>query len=210
MVGPAGFGAVLFDGRRFGVQGVGDRRVGRQGVGVQGLGVWGLGHRRLGVVLQSALHRSEADARRVIEQGGRIRLVKGAYKEPKTIAHQAKADALVIGIGQSEDRKPVLAPGAEGVDAALKRRLLATLASLGATGKAGDCHRIATFGATAAPVVVAVGPGPAPRRGQAYNAEAIRRGAGAAGGHGASDVDVNVNISPRPARHRGQEKAAGG
>ena len=54
--------------------------------------LWGLGHRRLGVVLQSALKRSEDDARRVIEQGGRIRLVKGAYKEPKAIAWQAKAD----------------------------------------------------------------------------------------------------------------------
>ena len=54
--------------------------------------LWGLGHRRLGVVLQSALRRSEADAQRVIELGGRIRLVKGAYKEPKTIAHQTKAE----------------------------------------------------------------------------------------------------------------------
>ena len=54
--------------------------------------LWGLGHRRLGVVLQSALHRSDADAQRVTDQGGRIRLVKGAYKEPKTIAYQAKAD----------------------------------------------------------------------------------------------------------------------
>jgi proline dehydrogenase len=54
--------------------------------------LWGLGHRQLGVVLQSALTRSEEDARRVTAQGGRIRLVKGAYKEPKTIAHQAKAD----------------------------------------------------------------------------------------------------------------------
>jgi proline dehydrogenase len=54
--------------------------------------LWGLGHRRLGVVLQSALRRSETDARRVIDLGGRIRLVKGAYKEPKAIAHQHKAD----------------------------------------------------------------------------------------------------------------------
>jgi proline dehydrogenase len=54
--------------------------------------LWGLGHRRLGVVLQSALHRSEADAARVMAQGGRIRLVKGAYKEPKAIAYQTKAD----------------------------------------------------------------------------------------------------------------------
>jgi proline dehydrogenase len=54
--------------------------------------LWGLGHRRLGVVLQSALRRSEDDARRVIAQGGRIRLVKGAYKEPKAIAFQAKEE----------------------------------------------------------------------------------------------------------------------
>ena len=54
--------------------------------------LWGLGHRRLGVVLQSALHRTEADAARVIELGGRIRVVKGAYKEPKAIAYQNKAE----------------------------------------------------------------------------------------------------------------------
>jgi proline dehydrogenase len=54
--------------------------------------LWGLGHRQLGVVLQSALIRSEEDARRVTALGGRIRLVKGAYKEPKAIAHQAKAE----------------------------------------------------------------------------------------------------------------------
>ncbi len=54
--------------------------------------LWGLGHRRLGVVLQSALRHTEADAARVIERGGRIRLVKGAYKEPKAIAYQTKAE----------------------------------------------------------------------------------------------------------------------
>jgi proline dehydrogenase len=54
--------------------------------------LWGLGHRRLGVVLQSALRRTEADAARVMERGGRIRLVKGAYKEPKAIAYQTKAE----------------------------------------------------------------------------------------------------------------------
>ena len=54
--------------------------------------LWSHGHKRLGVVLQSALYRSEEDAQRVIALGARIRLVKGAYKEPKTVAHQAKAD----------------------------------------------------------------------------------------------------------------------
>jgi len=95
-------------------------------------------------------------------------------------AHQAKTDALIIGIARGTDGSPVLTPGAETVDTALNRRLLATLTSLGATGKAGECHRLATFGSTTAAVVVAVGLGNAPRRGQRFEPEAIRRGAGAA------------------------------
>jgi proline dehydrogenase len=54
--------------------------------------VWGLGYRNLGVVLQSALHRTEADLARVLALGARVRLVKGAYKEPAAIAHQRKTD----------------------------------------------------------------------------------------------------------------------
>jgi proline dehydrogenase len=38
------------------------------------------------------LKRSEADVERVIALGGRIRLVKGAYKEPPDIAYARKAD----------------------------------------------------------------------------------------------------------------------
>jgi proline dehydrogenase len=55
-------------------------------------GFWREGYRNVGVVLQSALHRSEADLRRVVAAGGRIRLVKGAYKEPRDVAHQSKSD----------------------------------------------------------------------------------------------------------------------
>ncbi len=54
--------------------------------------LWNHGYRSMGVVLQSELHRSEQDARRIIALGARIRLVKGAYREPKSIAHQKKAD----------------------------------------------------------------------------------------------------------------------
>ena len=54
--------------------------------------VWNLGQRNVGVVLQSALRRSEDDLRRVNRLGGRIRLVKGAYKEPRQLAYQSKAD----------------------------------------------------------------------------------------------------------------------
>jgi proline dehydrogenase len=54
--------------------------------------VWDQGSRHVGLVLQSALYRSEEDARRLSEAGVRIRLVKGAYKEPKSVAYQKKAD----------------------------------------------------------------------------------------------------------------------
>jgi proline dehydrogenase len=54
--------------------------------------MWQQGYRNVGIVLQSALLRSEADAARMNALGARVRLVKGAYKEPKNVAHQAKAD----------------------------------------------------------------------------------------------------------------------
>jgi proline dehydrogenase len=54
--------------------------------------LWGQGYRNIGVVLQSYLMRSEADIRRVNALGARIRLVKGAYKEPKSVAYQKKSD----------------------------------------------------------------------------------------------------------------------
>jgi proline dehydrogenase len=54
--------------------------------------LWHHGHRRIGVVLQSALLRSEKDLARMIALGAGVRLVKGAYKEPKAVAYQSKAD----------------------------------------------------------------------------------------------------------------------
>jgi proline dehydrogenase len=55
--------------------------------------LWQHGYRQMGVVLQSALYRTEEhDLARVNALGARIRLVKGAYKEPKNLAHQKKAD----------------------------------------------------------------------------------------------------------------------
>jgi proline dehydrogenase len=54
--------------------------------------LWGQGYRNIGVVIQSCLKRSEADIRRVNAMGARIRLVKGAYKEPPQVALQKKAE----------------------------------------------------------------------------------------------------------------------
>jgi len=54
--------------------------------------LWQQGYRQIGVVLQSALRRSEADLARMNALGARVRLVKGAYKEPNGVAYQKKAD----------------------------------------------------------------------------------------------------------------------
>ena len=54
--------------------------------------MWQQGYRNVGVVLQSCLPRSVADARRMNELGARVRIVKGAYKEPRAVAYQDKKD----------------------------------------------------------------------------------------------------------------------
>ncbi|MEV0736473.1 proline dehydrogenase family protein [Streptomyces sp. NPDC050549] len=43
-----------------------------------------------GCVIQAYLFRTESDARRLAGAGSRVRLVKGAYKEPAEVAHQQK------------------------------------------------------------------------------------------------------------------------
>ena len=47
---------------------------------------------RVGAVIQAYLRRSEADVRRLCAEGIRIRLCKGAYKEPPEIAFQEKSE----------------------------------------------------------------------------------------------------------------------
>ena len=54
--------------------------------------MWQQGYRNAGIVLQSCLPRSATDASRMVELGARVRLVKGAYNEPKDVAYQKKAD----------------------------------------------------------------------------------------------------------------------
>jgi proline dehydrogenase len=61
----------------------------------------------VGIAVQSYLYRTPADLDRIVARGGHVRLCKGAYAEPETVAHQDKG----------------------GVDAAfdaLTRRLMAT------------------------------------------------------------------------------------
>ena len=54
--------------------------------------LWRQGHKNVGTVIQSYLKRSAEDIRRLNVHGMRVRLVKGAYKEPKTVAYQKKSD----------------------------------------------------------------------------------------------------------------------
>jgi proline dehydrogenase len=49
-------------------------------------------HPDTGAVLQAMLFRSEDDAKALAVTGSRVRLVKGAYNEPATVAHQKKKD----------------------------------------------------------------------------------------------------------------------
>jgi proline dehydrogenase len=46
----------------------------------------------VGAVLQTYLHRTEADCRDLAYEGSRVRLCKGAYKEPESVAIQGKAE----------------------------------------------------------------------------------------------------------------------
>ncbi len=47
---------------------------------------------QVGTVVQSYLYRSDADIDRLIQEGVRVRLCKGAYKEPANVAYPEKKD----------------------------------------------------------------------------------------------------------------------
>jgi proline dehydrogenase len=46
----------------------------------------------VGIVIQSYLRRAAADVEAMIERGARVRLVKGAYAEPETVAFQSRRE----------------------------------------------------------------------------------------------------------------------
>jgi proline dehydrogenase len=91
-------------------------------------------HPGTGAVLQAMLHRTEDDARALAVPGSRVRLVKGAYREPASVAHQDKEavdaayrrclDVLVRGAGY---------PMAGTHDPALIARMLDLVAETGRT-----------------------------------------------------------------------------
>jgi leucyl aminopeptidase len=89
---------------------------------------------------------------------------------------EAQADAIIVGVIQGLDG-PVLAPGAQDVDAALGGDLTATLTALGATGAQDQVTTLVSGGRLPAAVVVAVGLGAIGDE-QPADSEALRRAAG--------------------------------
>jgi leucyl aminopeptidase len=98
-------------------------------------------------------------------------------------AATAETDAVVVGLLPADDPDgkgaPRLAPGAAEVDAAFDGGLAELLAVVGAAGKADEVTKLATRGAIAAPLLVAVGLG-APGEDGAPGPEQVRRASGTA------------------------------
>jgi leucyl aminopeptidase len=118
--------------------------------------------------------------------------------------HLVEADAVVIGvIKESGGAVPV--PGTKDVDEALGGSLALTLATLGATGEAGEVTRIPSGGKLAAPLIAAVGiGGPGDGGDTAFDPEMLRRAAGAAvrallAGRRAGSPDLRIALA-LPAR----------
>lgn len=84
----------------------------------------------VGTVIQSYLYRSVEDTRRLIEQGIKIRLVKGAYQEPPHLAYPKKRD-----VDAAFDRL---------TDFLLEKSLIAEYSSATASGRFPPLAAIAT------------------------------------------------------------------
>src|SRR5208337_1554082 len=49
-------------------------------------------HRKLGIVLQAYLRRSESDLPRLLDAGAKVRLVKGAYRESREVVYPSRKE----------------------------------------------------------------------------------------------------------------------
>lgn len=80
----------------------------------------GEGLSNVGLVFQSYLYRTEQDIRAVLAEGCRIRMCKGAYKEPPSLAYPRKSDVdaaydrlarILIDAAQASGAEPASADG---------------------------------------------------------------------------------------------------
>jgi proline dehydrogenase len=62
--------------------------------------LWHIGYQRTGIAIQACLRRSASDIERLNGIGASVRLVKGAYSEPKEVAfqHKAEVDASFVSL----------------------------------------------------------------------------------------------------------------
>ncbi|MFT4085382.1 MAG: leucyl aminopeptidase [Nocardioides sp.] len=103
---------------------------------------------------------------------------------------KTRAEAVAIGVFQGPDGV-VPAPGADEVADAFGRRLRGLLATLGATGKAGEVVRVPTGGTIASPLLLVVGLGKAGADPESSpTPDAVRRAAGAVARTGLNATSV--------------------
>lgn len=89
----------------------------------------------VGIVIQACLYRSEADMRELYAMGARVRLCKGAYKEPPDIAFPAKKDTDANYLKLAELYLP---PNGASSTAAASPALMVSPSSLGADSAFGS------------------------------------------------------------------------
>jgi proline dehydrogenase len=65
--------------------------------------LWEQEYRNVGVALQAYLRRTPGDVKRMNELGARVRLVKGAYKEPPSIAYKRKEEVDAVFVQLSRE-----------------------------------------------------------------------------------------------------------
>ena len=145
---------------------------------------WKDGGADVGLVIQSALRRSDDDIEAIIAEGGRVRLCKGAYKEPASAAYQDKAD----------------------VDAAYERQMLRLM-------RAGRYPAIATHDVKLIKRAVIGREGGGHRQGHLRVPDAVRRAPGHPGAAGRRWLDGShlrpVRLAVVPVLHAPPRGAAG-
>jgi leucyl aminopeptidase len=125
------------------------------------------------------------------------------------------ADAVVVAVIKGASG-PLPGPGTKAVDEALGGTLAQTLATLGATGEAGEVTKIPAAGRLTAPLIAAVGLGETDDGGDTTaDPETIRRAAGAAvraltvshrAGNGTGESGLRIALA-LPARDHGEAEA---
>lgn len=88
--------------------------------------LWEHGYRNVGTVVQAYLHRTRDDIERLNRLGCRVRLVKGAYHEPASIAYTSKDDVdreFIAGMQKLlvEGQHPAIATHDEAMISATRR-----------------------------------------------------------------------------------------